>query len=224
MRPTLLKILLLMIPLQFSIHTVSSQQIVQGLKQIFDITMDDLGNADLEVSMKLNASQWDMFKRNIGSNTSIIKREMEKALPKYFLTDFNYSEDAMDRSYKVKFKALGICRLNNNGKWEAELGSKNPDITRLSDREFVMNMDIMTNGMLIQQTQKIHLPSNAKGAKITKDSFGKAIMTYSTGLRMGERLITYSGILLIIGGGGLLYRNRQKSRNNLRVAKRPVAA
>jgi hypothetical protein len=170
--------------------------------------------------MKLNASQWDMFKRNVGNNSSMLKREIEKALPKYFLSDFNYSEDAMDRSYKLKFKALGLASINNNGKWESKLETKDPDITKLSDRDFVMNMDFATNGMLIQQTQKIHLPPSATGAKIEKDSFGKAIMTYSTGEGAASRASLFAGIGLILAAGVLLIWNSRQPKNKLRVAEK----
>jgi hypothetical protein len=195
-----------------------AQEEIKGLKQVFDITVDELGNATVEVSMKLNASQWDMFKRNVGNNSSMLKREIEKALPKYFLSDFGYSEDAMDRSYKLKFKALGLASINSNGKWESKLETKDPDITKLSDRDFVMNMDMASNGMLIQQTQKIHLPSSAKDAKIEKDSFGKAIMTYSTGAGMASRASLFVGIGLILAAGVLFIRNSQQPKNKLRVA------
>lgn len=198
--------------------TTHAQEEIKGLKQVFDITVDDLGNAMIEVSMKLNASQWDMFKRNIGNNTSILKREIEKALPKYYLQDFNYSEDQMDRSYTLKFKALGLASINNNGRWESKLESKNPDITKLSDREFVMNMDLLSNGMLIKQTQKIHLPESASDAKIEKDSFGKAVMTYTTGGTAMSKASMYGGIALILAGVVLFFVNSRKPKNKLRVA------
>lgn len=204
-------------------YRVSAQQQAEGMKQVFDITMDDLGNANVEVSMKLNASQWDMFKKALGTNTSILKREMEKALPKYYLSDFNYTEDQMERSYKIKFKVSGLAGLNNKDAWEAKLDTKNPDITKLSDREFVMNATYMNNGTLIQQTQKIHLPSGASGAKIEKDSFGKAVMTYTTSAGFVSKAIIYAGIALILVGCWLLYKNSKPS-NRLHVAPKEAMA
>lgn len=218
------KIFLCFIAFQFCVSQTKAQEVVQGLKQVFDITMDDLGNAQVEVSMKLNASQWDAFKRTMGNNTSVLKRGMIDALPKYYLTDFNYSEEPMDRTYKMKFKVLGLCTTNKNGKWEAELESKNPDITKLSDKEFVMTQDMMSDGMLIQQTQKLHLPAGASDAKVEKDSFGKAMLTYSTGPGMLHTALNILGILLILAGGFLFYKNQTSRKNNLKVAKEPIAA
>ena len=205
-------------------NSIKAQEVVTALKQTFDISMDDLGNADVEVSMKLNASQWDMFKRNVGNNTSVLKRGMERALPKYFLTDFNYSEEQMERTYKMKFKVLGLCTTNKNGQWVAELDSKDPDITKLSDREFIMTQDLLSDGGLIKQTQKLHLPSGASDAKVEKNSFGKAILTYKTGSGLVPTIINVAGILLVLAGCWIFYKNQTGKKNNLKVAKESVAA
>jgi hypothetical protein len=195
-----------------------AQEIYHGLKQTLDMTFDNLGNAEIEVSMQLNAAQWDNFKKSIGNNTSLIKRQMQRALPKYYLTDFNYSEESMDRSYKVKFKALGICFMDKNSVWRADLDAEKPDITKLSDREFVMNEDVLTNGVLVQQTIKLHLPSEAKNAKVEKDSFGKAVLTYSTGQDMTSKAITAFGILLMLSGVFWYYRNLRTRKGKLFLA------
>jgi hypothetical protein len=201
-----------------------AQEEVKGLKQLFDITIDELGNATVAVSMKLNASQWDAFKRNVGNNTSNLKRGMEDALPKYFLTNFNYSEEQMNRTYTMKFDVKGLVKNDKNGKWTAELDTKDPDVTKLGDREFVITQDLSSDGMLLQQTQKIHLPSRASSAKIEKDSFGKAILTYTIGTPLKHTIITVLGIILILGGGFFFYKNQSTRQNNLKVAKEPVAA
>jgi LPXTG-motif cell wall-anchored protein len=218
MRNILIKILTFSL-LLFAFSNASSQEVVKGLKQVFDVTIDDLGNAEIEVSMKLNASQWDMYKRYLGNNTSVLKRQMERGLPKYYITDFKYTEDQMERSYKMNFKVLGMGFLNENGTWESSLDAKDPDITKLSDREFVMNVDMMSNGNFIQQTQKIHLPANASDAKIEKDSFGNAVLTYSTGNMLQSNWMMFAGIALMLGGGGLYFKNRNPSRSKLKVVK-----
>lgn len=223
MKNYILKILVCFVCFQSFIYTAKAQEEVKGIKQIFDITMDELGNAAVEVTMKLNASQWDMYKKNIGNNTSIIKRSMETALPKYFLSGFNYSEDQMERTSKIKFNLTGLTTVNANGKWEGKLDSKDPDVTRLSDREFVITSDMMMNGALFQMTQKIHLPPGAKGAKIEKDSFGKAVLTYSTGGGIMSKATLFIGIALILAGGLLFFKNSQSSKGKLHVVNKEQA-
>lgn len=194
------------------------QQVVKGMKQTIDMIADNYGNATVEVYMKLDAGQWDAFKRSLGNNVSLIKRSMERAMPKYFLTDFNYTEEPMERAYRVKFKALGICSQNKNGVWVAKLDTKNPDINKVSDREFILNEDIQVGQALVQQTQKIHLPSSASGAKIEKDSFGKAVLTYKTGNGFISDAMTGFGILLVIAGVWVYYRNGQTKKSKLVLA------
>lgn len=201
-----------------------AQEEVKGLKQLFDVTLDELGNASVAVSMKLNASQWAAFKQYVGNNTSNLKRSMEDALPKYILTNFKYSEEEMNRTYTMKFDVNGIVKNDKNGKWTASLDTKDPDVTKLSDKEFIISQDIVSNGALLQQTQKLHLPARASGAKIEKDSFGKAILTYNIGTPVKHTIISALGVLMILGGGFFFYRNGRSKQNNLKVAKDPVAA
>lgn len=210
--------------LLFSMYNSKSQQVIEGLKQVFDVKMDDKGNAIVEVTMKLNASQWENYKRSpLSNNNSILKKEMERAMPKYYLSDFKYSEDQMERSYKIGFNILGLSTLGKGGKWESKLETKNPDVTKLSDREFVITQNMTTNGLFINQTQKIHLPSNANNAKIEKDSFGNSLMTYSTTIGLMSRILTYAGVLLALAGAWLVYRNSQKSTNRLKVVTKETA-
>ncbi len=207
------------------IHNSQAQQIIEGTKQIIDVNIDDKGNASFEVFMKLNASQWDNYKRSaISNNNSILKKDMERGLPKYYLTDFKFSEDQMERSYKVAFNVLGFSTLGKGGKWETKLETKNPDVTKLSDKEFVITQNMTTNGVFLNQTQKIHLPSNANNAKIEKNSFGHSVMTYSTSIGLVPRLITYGGILLILAGGFMIYRNQRKATSKLTVVQKEEAA
>ena len=185
------------------------QEQIKGIKQNLDIKIDDLGNAVIALNMKLNASQWDMFKRSLGNNTSNLKREMEKGMPKFYLTDFKYNEDQMERSYTLEMKALAVASVDKNGKWKADLDAKDPDIMKINDRQFKLDANYASGGGLIEQVQQIYLPGNAKNAKVEKDSFGKAVLTYETGFGFTNILFTGLGILLILAGGALFYIKRR---------------
>lgn len=224
MKNNFIKTLFCFISILLFQYNSDAQQIVEGLKQIFDINMDDKGNAAVEVSMKLNASQWDTYKKSaMSNNNSILKKEMERALPKYYLTDFKYSEDQMERSYKVGFNVLGISTLGKGDKWQTKLETKNPDVTKLSDREFILTQNMTSDGVFINQTQKIHLPSSANNAKIEKDSFGKAVLTYSTGGGIMSKATLFIGIALMLAGAFLFFRNRRSSKGKLHVVTKEQA-
>jgi LPXTG-motif cell wall-anchored protein len=55
----------------------------------------------------------------------------------------------------------------------------------------------------------------AQGAKVQKDSFGKAEVTYKTGQDIVSKLLTALGIILILSGCWWYYRNLQSKKNKL---------
>ncbi len=211
MKHNIIRICILFISILLIGKYVDAQEPIKGTKQKLDIKMDELGNADITITMKLNASQWDMFKRNAGNNTSNLKREVEKGMPKYYLKDFKYSEDQMERTYKLEMNALAAAYVDKNGKWRAELDSKDPDIMKINETQYKLDANFSGPAGFIEQTMQIYLPSNAKNSKIEKDSFGKAVLTYESGGGWLSLLFTGAGILLILAGAALIFLENRKS-------------
>ncbi|MCC6384132.1 MAG: hypothetical protein LC117_04035 [Bacteroidia bacterium] len=186
---------------------LKSQEVVKPLKVNIELAIDENGNAQATYQTKLNAGQWDAFKRSMGNNQSLLKRSIERSLPAYFLTDFKYEEDAMDRSYSLKFNAYGMCHIDASGKWVAELDVKNPDITKLDDNTYMIISEMVSGGQLIQANQKIIFPSSASDIKEEKDAFGKAIFTFKmSGSSATGKTMQYAGIGLLIIGAVLMWR------------------
>ena len=192
-------------------QSVSAQQEVRGTKQLLEFDIDELGNGEMALTMKLNAMQWDNFKRTTGSNQASLRRLIERGMPAYFFSDFKYEEDPMERTYTFRMKTPAVMKLDKNGKWKTELDMKDPDITQLTDREFRLDLNMITDGGFVEQTQKIRLPKKAKNAKIENDSFGKAVLTYELKAKKNNPITQYAGGLLIIIGLGLLFGNFKKS-------------
>lgn len=176
-----------------------------GFKTSIDITVDEIGDAVCEFKTKYNAAWWDYFTKTVGNNTSILKNNIKKTFPKYELTDFDYKQDSDDRTNTIKFKIFGMASIDKNGKWLAELDQKNPDITKISERDFLL---IESGNSL-----KIHLPSGTTGARIEKDSFGEAILTYPATEAAGVgTYFLIAGIILMAAGGFLLFKNMRKPK------------
>lgn len=189
-----------------------SAQEIKPFKISLEFTLDDYGNSKVVYSCKMNASQWDNFKRSTGNNQSLLKREIEKGLPAFFLTDFEYKEDAMDRSYSLAFNAKGVATVNNNGKWVVDLEAKNPDVTKLSDNSYMMITETSQGGQLIQINNKLIFPESASNIKEEKDSFGKAIFTFEMGAGSGMgKAMQYGGIGLIVAGLFLGWRKSKEA-------------
>ena len=49
-------------------NKITAQQEIRGLKQLLELNIDELGNAEIAMTMKLNAMQGDNFKRTTGNN------------------------------------------------------------------------------------------------------------------------------------------------------------
>lgn len=194
-----------------------AQDMQNGFKTTIDMRIDSKGSTVCEYGTKYNAAYWDNFLRTVGSNTSILKNMIIRMFPKYVLSDFTYTQDPNSRSNKVTFKIDGMMTINKNGKWMADLEQKDPDITKISDAEF----------LLLQEgtTLKIHLPEGTSGAKIEKDSFGKAMLTYpaNEGGLLGKILL-FAGIAIMALGGFLLYRNMKGSTQRSNIKYETVTA
>lgn len=190
---------------------VRAQQVIP-LKQNIDFHIDSLGNAHVAASMHLNAEQWNTFKNAIGNNVSILKRRMERALPAYFLDNFKYTEDAMNQSYTLQFDALGVCKIGQQGRWIAEMDSKSPDVTKISNHLFLVNSIENSGGALIEQNIKVTFPKSSSDIKVKKDAFGKAYFSFVQPMPENSSMFwLYAGCFLMLAGLGLGYVQIKKA-------------
>lgn len=185
-----------------------SGQSNEPMRQNFIFKIDSIGNGNVVISTKLTAMQWQNWQAAYGQkNCSRLKRDIERNLNSMFLSDFNYSESEMDRSWKLSFNAKGIAKYEGNNKWIAELGIKNPEISKLTDHSFLLTSSYTDGGMLIQQSNTIFFPQIASNIKEGKDEFGNATFDYelkpiakgsSSFLTLGLLFVGLSLISLIV--------------------------
>ena len=184
---------------------LQAQELSKGYKVAMEMNFDEKGDVAVSTVTKYNASYWDYMKATKALEPSIMKNTLKRQFPKYLLTDFEMDNKSGedDRTSKIKFKILGSLKLSANGKWIADLDTKSPDITKISDTKFVLVDESSA------QTIKINLPESASGAKIENDAFGKAILTYSAPIKGGMvgNIIKYLGFLVIAAGAFIFYKN-----------------
>lgn len=189
---------------------LAAQDLIKPGKLKVNWVLNSVGDAHIEASSSLDASGWDYYKKTIGNNPDILKRQMERAFPGLFLQDFSYKEDVMNRGWTLSFDALGLSKINSKGQWEVDLNSKNPDITKLADKNYVLTSNYNSQGSLIQEVDNINFPAAASDIKQDKDAFGKALFIYSSspGTGMGGWLTLVLGILLTAAGLLMLVRSK----------------
>ncbi|HNS16361.1 MAG TPA: hypothetical protein PKH94_03525 [Bacteroidales bacterium] len=158
---------------------IASGQFGEPLKQNMLFRIDSLGNAVIEVSSKLSASQWQQWENTYGGkNISLFKRDISRTLNQFYLYDFKYESDEMERTFNVTFKAKGVAQYMGGNEWLAEMGMKDPDFSRLDDNSYLITTTYNDGGLLVQQNNTIHFPKKASNVKEDTDEFGYATFTY----------------------------------------------
>lgn len=174
---------------------------VDPLKENISLDIDKLGDARITMSVTYNASQWQTFTNVYGSNAAdLMKRQTERGLPSWYLQNWNYKDDPVNHTWTLSFDALGLAKIDDNGNWVLQLDQKKPDITKLSDHNYIMTANYNASGMLVQELWKINLPAAAGSVNQDKDAFGNAIFTYEMTPGHGGLNLIYIvvGLLLIV--------------------------
>ncbi len=194
--------------------TVRAQQDPTQQVQQFDIHINNLGDASYEVSEKMTQMQWENFKQGpLVNDPSITRRDMQRGMSAYVIEDFKRDIDEMNRTVKMDFKVKAISSYKGDGKWEMKLDSKDAQITKLSDKSFMITSNAVFNGQLTQQVFKVFFPGTASNIQQTTDSFNKTIFTYKDGGGILSIFVWNNvvGILLILAAGASFLRNYGKT-------------
>jgi len=183
------------------------QQQLDPVKENVEYTVDDIGDGHVKLSHTFNASQWDNYKKIYGSNApDLWKRQMTRNFPAAYLDNFSYKEEEMNRTFTLTFDAFGFAHINDNGQWQIDIAIKNPDITKISDRNYAMTSTYSTQGGLFQDLIKLNMPDAASNVTLDKNPLGKPIFTYDLTPPNKAAHMAYLIIgVLLIGGGALVY-------------------
>jgi hypothetical protein len=177
-------------------------------QQKIEMRLDSIGNAKLNLSMTMNAQEWQMWNNNYGKNPSALKRDIERSMPAYFLDDFNLDKDDMNRSFNLSFNAYGVCEINKRGKWIIDTEQKNAQLTELTNHKYMLVSSPPEYGGKLQQTYIIDLPDGAKNVKIDENAYGKSVFEFDMDPpSSGFNTMRYAGIFLFLVGGAWVGRN-----------------
>jgi len=188
-----------------------------GLTQEITFTIDERGDAQVEVTMKMNAAQWQNWQQVYGSGrVSVLKREMVRSLAPYFVENFGYEQDDINRTSRITMAAKGVTEYQGDGVWRGEMDMKDPSITDVSDNVFLFTTSTMEGGLLMQQNQRVVLPEDAHSIEHDEDAFGNAIFRYQrpAGEQAGLPWMLIVGLVLTGGGavwGVVVWRGNPSS-------------
>lgn len=177
-----------------------------GLTQEITFTIDEQGDADVQVVMNMNAAQWQNWQQVYGGGrVSVLKREMVRSLAPYFVENFGYEQDDINRTSRITMAAKGVAEYRGDGEWLGEMDMKNPSITNVSDNVFLFTTSTMEGGLLMQQNQRVVLPKDAHSIEHDEDAFGNAIFRYQRPATEHGGLPWMLIVGLVLMGGGTVW-------------------
>jgi len=189
-------------------ETVQAQQSQQKI----EMTIDELGNAKINMGMTMNAQQWQVWSTTLGNNPAAVKREAERAMPAYFLDNFELEKDEMNRSFTLSLNAYGVCEIDKRGNWTLDVDQENAQLIELTETKYMFSSSPSEFGGQVQQNYTINLPENAKNIKVSQNAFGNDVFKFKMdaprAMKAGFSVILrWGGLVLLIIGIGLGIKN-----------------
>ncbi len=191
----------------FGLLSLQAQQMQQKL----EMQIDEVGNGKIDMSMSMNAQEWQQWLSTFGNNPALFKREIERGMPAFFLDDFKLEKDDINRSFVFSAKVYGVCEIDKRGKWTIDLDIENAQVTELTPHKYMMVTSPSEFGGQLQQTFIVSFPKTASKIKVDKDALGKDIFEF----KMDEPsqagfggLLPWLGIFIAVGGISWLIANR----------------
>lgn len=144
-----------------------------------EVTIDSAGNGIFEMSGKLNAQQWQSWNYSYGAgNASNLKRNIERTLSAFYVYDFEYMPNEMDRSFRVRYKAKGVVQYLGKDNWTVMLGLKETQPVKLSSNTLSATMSQPMGSGVMQTNMKVTLPADVTEMEFDKDEFGYVVVKY----------------------------------------------
>lgn len=204
------KIILLLFSIATT-YTAFGQGSNQTMMINTEARIDSTGNAIFEVSGKLTASQWINWNYMFGGgNASNVKRTYERALSSFYVYDFKYNPNEMERSFTIQFKAKGVVEYLGKDKWVANLGLRDVQPIKLTANSFNCVLSQGNGNSIIQNNMRFTLPANATNMEFDKDEFNNVLVNYKmptesvttfgdSGMKTAGYSLLGLGVLSLIG-------------------------
>lgn len=215
------KILLLILFLPLGMQLFAQAQPIDptALTQNIDMNIDNLGDAKMEFTMKMDASQWNTFiNSEYAKNQSLFRRDMEREMMWVLIDDIDMTLDDKNRVAKATMNVKSVASYSGNNLWTLKLGGKDVTLTKISDNCYLITNNIVSaDGGIIQQLQKFIFPAGAANVRQDNDRYGNTVILYDLPVREAGMTggITIAGIILILLGGlWLLWQQIRKRSLN----------
>lgn len=166
--------------------------------------LDELGNGQLTLVLDMNATQWAGWQQQYGGNPALFRRDLQKIVSQYDVTDFQLQQDAMDRRITVTIDANAMAHHLGEGVYEfsttKEMGEA--ELVNGELRYSYTQSDGPDSITLIDQ--RLAPPSGAKDVVQTTNGLGEQVVRYAVTPPGGQGPWMILSVLSAVIGLGLL--------------------
>ncbi|MDF1839536.1 MAG: hypothetical protein P1V35_16830 [Planctomycetota bacterium] len=175
-------------------------------------SIDEIGNGEVKLTIKMNAMQWAEWKSEYGNNPSLFKRDISKQFNQIELTDFKLDQDDMKRQAVVTIQGKGMAIYQGDGVYEVELDGEMTGGDLVDDEFRVTYTEPQGPSVLTLIDQRVRLPKGAQKIEVTKNSMGDDVLRYEFSQPSGGLPWGWIGIVFALLGGGLFFTAGSDSR------------
>jgi hypothetical protein len=201
---TPLTILCMMCLLVLMVANRASAEDLQTINIDETMNVDPIGNADMVIKFRLNASQFNAWQSKYGQNSSLLKRDLSKYVSQYDTSDWDVQEKQMDREVTVSLKAKGVLKYKGDGEFEFKVPKAWRGRDRSNNTISLNYVESISPGVIAQHSEKVILPERATNFRDDTSEEGDKVIKYtlatSTG---GGGWMLWLGLLALLGGAGI---------------------
>jgi len=161
--------------------------------------LDAHGDASIEITFALSASQWLKWKANVGDHPDLMKRDLIRRFSTAVVDNVKLDIQAMDRKATASLTAKGEARYKGGGRFEVVLPAAWSKVTDTGAEWHFAHSELAGRGLMLKQVNKIVLPPGAANAKLSGPSGGEQILSYEIPKKGGfNPMYLFSGVGLVL--------------------------
>ena len=164
--------------------------------------VDKEGNAEIDIKMQFNAKQWSIWKEEFGDHPDLMLRDVKYQMAAAVIDDFSLQKDDMHRTADAKIKCRCFATYRGNGQFQIQ-GDKDKKLAAGSGTEWVFTGSTLGNTGIINQTNRIKLPTGAQNAHLVNGN-DYNWLTYTLEPSPDKpKLLLYGGVVFLVAGAAL---------------------
>jgi len=175
--------------------TLRAQEASRTLERTYQF--DERGDANIQFSFQLGASQWAQWKDEFGDHPDILLRNLKYQLAAAVIDDFSLERNDVHRTAIAKIKARAVASYRKDGEFAVQV-PKNMKLVAGSGSEWIFTSSELEQGGIVNITDRAKLPAKAQGAHLTTGNDYDQLV-YSIDLSPAKpKGLLYGGITLLL--------------------------